>query len=841
MNTQNLSLELQQYSQWVLWRRELRDGKETKIPYRADGKGMASTTDAATWASFVDVTHAYAAGGYDGIGFVFTSNDPFTGIDIDHCRDPQTGTIGTWAQTIIDSLNSYSEITPSDTGVHIIVKGKLPPGGNRKGNIEMYDARRYFTITGNHLDRTPNTIEDKQQKLNDLHAMIFLKAAPGPTHAGGNGRHPVDLGDVALIQKAMTATNGAAFTSLWQGDTSAHGGDDSAADMALCNHLAFWTGNDPARIDTLFRQSGLYREKWERADYRALTIERAIENTSETYKQIPITNTVKYELPDFHLTDAGNAEYLIYLYGGKLRYDHRRSRWLEWGSHYWREDSDNQIMRLALNATRRRYREAVNIADLELREKVAKWAIGSEQRARLEAMIAIAKALKPIADSGESWDSNGWLFCVTNGVIDLKTGLLRDGKQEDMITRQAPVAYNPKAKAPLWQVFLGRITDGDTKLQSYLRRAVGYSLTGDNKNQVFFLAYGLGNNGKSTFLNTIRKVMGEYSHKLDVDDIMLKDKRAGGGAKEGLADLQGKRFVLASEIQDGKHLDVGLIKDMTGGETIRARRLYEHEVEYQPTHKLWLMGNKKPVITETTVAIWRRVKLIPFTVAIPDKEIDLDYPLKLEAELPGILNWAIEGCLEWQQYGLREPDTVTTATATYRHDSDILGDFIDDCCQLEATATVTKSEFKEAYEAWCKDNSSEPITQRTFKDRLIEKGIGEGRSGKARLWRGIRLKIDSDDIISDNNDKSDKTADNSSYKMTTVTDSAAKPPHVIEKSNTLQKNLSLLSFTHETEKVLSQDFAELPDCPDCGRNEWAYSPDGELLCPCGKSFKGGEQ
>jgi putative DNA primase/helicase len=227
--------------------------------------------------------------------------------------------------------------------------------------------------------------------------------------------------------------------------------------------------------------------------------------------------------------------------------------------------------------------------------------------------------------------------------------------------------------------------------------------------------------------------------------LWLKTKKMGGGPKESIANLKGKRYVVGSELQDGRRLDVSLVKDMTGGETIKARRLYEHDIEFPSTHKLWLFGNHKPVITDTTLSIWRRVKLIPFTVTIPDNEIDLDLPSKLEAELPGILAWAVTGCLDWQRYGLKEPDVVMTATAGYRHEQDILGDFIDDCCWLESGALIPKAELKDTYQAWCQQNSVEPVSQRTFRVRLIEKGITEYKgSGGQRLWRGIRQKTEQD-------------------------------------------------------------------------------------------------
>lgn len=246
--TSQAPAELTEYPQWVCWRREERDGKQTKIPYRADGRGMASTTDSKTWASYQAACDTYSKGGFDGIGFVFTATCPFTGIDLDHCRNPETGELEKWASDIVASLNSYSEITPSNSGIHIIVKGKLPPGGNRKGPLEFYDHARYFTITGAHLEGTPDTIEDRQRELNDLHAKTFPKAAPA-SKPGGNGSHPIDLADNELISKAMIAANGAAFTALWNGDTSDHGGDDIGLQVMDNTLLAYPGSGQPNLTD----------------------------------------------------------------------------------------------------------------------------------------------------------------------------------------------------------------------------------------------------------------------------------------------------------------------------------------------------------------------------------------------------------------------------------------------------------------------------------------------------------------------------------------------------------------------------------------------------------------
>jgi len=281
----NLPTELKRLPQWVLWRYEKREGKLTKSPFDCNGD-YASSTDAETWADYDTVRKAYSTGSFDGIGFVVTPTDKYCGVDLDHCRNSETGEITQTARDIITRLNSYTEITPSLTGIRIWIKAKLPQNNNarkRKTGIEIYDQERFFTVTGNHLDGTPNTIQERQKELNLLHAELF---PPEPKENKGNGhRAPTDLADTELLSKAMAARNGDKFRQLWEGDTSAYGGDDSAADLALCSMLAFWTENNESRIDSLFRQSRLYREKWDRQDYRERTIKAAINGNHETYKK----------------------------------------------------------------------------------------------------------------------------------------------------------------------------------------------------------------------------------------------------------------------------------------------------------------------------------------------------------------------------------------------------------------------------------------------------------------------------------------------------------------------------------------------------------------------------
>ncbi|GAH54756.1 unnamed protein product, partial [marine sediment metagenome] len=254
VRTECIPLELRRLPQWVVWRWERREGgKVTKPPCQTNG-AKAKTNSPRTWTSFERAVRALRAGGFDGIGFVLTREDPYVAWDLDHCRNPETGQLKGWAKALLEELHSYTEVTPSDTGLRVIVRAALPPGGRKKGHIEVYGSRRYITVTGRHLAGTPRTIEDRHSETRALHARIFgSQRTPKPS---------VEPDDDQLIARAQSAANGARFLSLWNGDTSAYT-SHSEADLALCGMLAFWTRGDRERVDRLFRRSQLCRRKWD--------------------------------------------------------------------------------------------------------------------------------------------------------------------------------------------------------------------------------------------------------------------------------------------------------------------------------------------------------------------------------------------------------------------------------------------------------------------------------------------------------------------------------------------------------------------------------------------------
>jgi hypothetical protein len=271
--------------QWLCWRSEERDGKPTKIPYSPLTGQRASSTTPETWAGYQEAVRACKEHGYGGVGFVFTPEDDLCGVDLDGCLDPETGEIESWAQEVIEELDSYAEISPSGTGVHILVRGELPEGRNRKGRFEAYDRGRYFTVTGKHLSGTPRSIESRQEELRGIVRRVFGEPSTNGHGASVTAPEPADngLSDNEVVRKALSASNGERFTRLWAGDTTGYG-SHSEADLALCGMLAFWTGGDAARIDSLFRQSRLYRKKWDRDDYRNRTVAEALNGKTEFYE-----------------------------------------------------------------------------------------------------------------------------------------------------------------------------------------------------------------------------------------------------------------------------------------------------------------------------------------------------------------------------------------------------------------------------------------------------------------------------------------------------------------------------------------------------------------------------
>ena len=440
-------------------------------------------------------------------------------------------------------------------------------------------------------------------------------------------------------------------------------------------------------------------------------------------------------------TDAGNAELFAELNSLSLRYDHRRKKWLCWGGHTWSLDSNGLIIRRARDAARRRLQDAESIEDTEKHRKEVAWALESEQTYAVKACLAQAIANESLADSGEGWDSDPFLIAVLNGVVDLRTGKLRPGNPRDRITMRSPVAFDPSATCPRWGRFLREVFNHDEDLVAYIQLAVGYCLTGDTSEQCLFLAHGDGSNGKSTFLNAIGYLLGDYSHNLPFSSFEIKSRSS---IPNDVAGLVGKRFVTSVETGEAQRLNESRVKALTGGDPITARFLHGEFFTFHPAAKFWLAFNHKPQVRDDSFGFWRRIHFIPFNQTFEGASKDRQLEHKLRNEAPGILNWAIQGCLDWRTKGLHIPEAVTRATKEYQEESNILVEFFDDCCLLEPEAWASSSDLFRAYFDWAKKRGEKfPIERTAFGSRLAKiEGLHAKKSGKegTRGWAGIRVK-----------------------------------------------------------------------------------------------------
>jgi putative DNA primase/helicase len=387
------------------------------------------------------------------------------------------------------------------------------------------------------------------------------------------------------------------------------------------------------------------------------------------------------------------------------------------------------------------YLEVAGVTSEDARKDIAKWAMVSESEPRLRAMLALAQSEPGMAVTPDELDQDPMLLACQNGTLDLRTGTLRAAQREDLITRCVPVAFDPAATCPTFDAFLERIFAGNARVIDFLRRAIGYSLTGDTTEQCLFLLHGGGRNGKSTLLTAAVTMLGEYAMSTRSETFMLKK---GDQIPNDIAQLKGARLVIAVEAEAGHRIAESLIKTATGGDRLTARFLHGEYFGFTPTFKIFIAANHKPTIKGTDRAIWSRIKLVPFSVTIPDDQQDRHLANKLQAEWPGILAWAVRGCLTWQQAGLGEPEEVRAATAAYRDEMDVLGGFLRDDCMLEAGARVTAGALYQVYEKWCHGNHEKPLSKRAVGLRLFERGFDKAKVDGERGWQGLRLRTATD-------------------------------------------------------------------------------------------------
>ncbi len=488
-----------------------------------------------------------------------------------------------------------------------------------------------------------------------------------------------------------------------------------------------------------FKRSGISKENAKETLYRE-NIERC--NPPKTNEEVDKLIEGIFNLSDKNPlltsphTDLGNAERIVYFTDGKLKFASKIGKWFWYDGKRFSEDDGTLTIQSAKAMVRHSQELAADIPDNSIKTKLMEHLKKSESRAKIQSFIALAQSESSV--SLEMFDSNPILFNVMNGTIDLRDGTLKPHSKENLISKISNIRFEPSATCPRFSKFLEEVFNKDIELIRYFQRVVGYSMTGLTSEQCLFIFSGSGSNGKSTLITILKLLFGEYCRASDISTFTFRKSEQ---IRNDLARLYDARCVTSVEVQEGKYLDESIIKQVTGGDVVASRFLFKEYFEYVPKWKLFLAVNHLPHITGTDKGIWRRLKVIPFDVSFENQNKDVGLLKKLEMEISGILNWAIEGCIMWQREGLQEPQKITDALESYRSEEDTIGTYIEENLEIRADFVELASDLYAAYAEKQKSCGQRPISSKQFGHKLKIKGFKKTRNGKGRVqYLGLRLR-----------------------------------------------------------------------------------------------------
>lgn len=732
--------ELLELKQWVCWSGD-------KLPKNPMTGGNAMSNNPSTWGNYDMAVEAVKKFHFDGVGFMFAP--PYFGVDLDKCLDDTD-----FVDEFVEGLRSYNEISKSGNGIHIICKGSLPEGGRRRGRVEMYSEGRYFIMTGNQYNVKYSEIADCTERIKVLHSKYLPDLTPQTIRDAQFVR--LELADTDVIDKARACKTGRVFQLLYEGAWQGLFNSQSEADLALCGQLAFWCQKDEVQIDRIFRSSGLMRPKWDEKrgtnTYGQMTIAKAVATCAEVYTPqrggndtelaLSLFGKKKPKQKQYDRTDTGNAHRLFDRCNGEIRYSYARKKWYYWTGKVWALDDTGEVKKYTDLVLADMKAQAFEIEDEDEREKFLKFVNTCGNSNRKNAMVTETQHLEGIPVLPDQMDAYQEYLNVQNGIVNLRNGELMPHVPEFMMTKMCLAEYDVSNKRPeRWLKFLNEVCNGDQELIRYLQKCVGYSLTGSNREQCAFFLYGIGNNGKSTFMDTIADMLGGYAANAQPDTIMMKRDGSGGGPNSDIARLKSVRFVSTEEPSEGVRLNEGLVKQLTGGGKVTCRFLFGDEFEYEPEFKIWIATNHKPVIRGTDVGIWRRIRLIPFEVNIPKEKVDKNLKYKLREEMPQILHWAVEGVKLYAREGLDMPDCVRKATDEYKNEMDLLQAFTDSCIEIDYSVAqgIPANELYSAYVRWAEKNNEYVMTSRKFFAEIGKKLPEKKREARGIVYKQIRL------------------------------------------------------------------------------------------------------
>lgn len=766
-NYQNIPQELRNLKQWGLFELKWVEArkKNTKIPINPYDGSAGKSNDPNTWSDFDTAMRALNdVERADGLAFYFANG--YVGLDIDHidsnledwrAGDNDPNNLVNKFQDLTD--NTYMEVSQSGTGIHAIFKGKIPGKRRRKGNYEMYQTGRFFALTGNNIIPDPTIKSMSDDEMKTLYEFLFGKDNIVQLHSENDNITPVDLSVAEIIKRAEnSAKTGTRFTMFMKGGWEQFYASHSEADMAFANDLAFWTGRDFHKMDTIFRNSSLMREKFDEkhgaVTYGTSLLNKAINETQNIYNPesdsqdsessytFSFNEDKTKKIMPRSWDDQGRGLRMRDQFATVLKFNAVDKKWFFFNGSYWQEDIGNQRVELAAervaNSIKKEKPELSFSTKTDEDKAMNEWyKFQKDSRSHMAKMHMIDEFKKYVIVKHGEFDKEDMLLNTESGYVDLSSGELHDHDIDKKFSHQTVAEYSDNVDAPLWEKFLNQIFNNDEELIHYVQKAIGYSFTGSVDEQCLFILNGRGRNGKSVFSNVVSDVAGNYAKQMNVQTIVAK-KNQSGSANSDIARLEGARIVTSSELNEGDRFDESLVKQLTGGDKILARFLYGSEFEYKPKFKIWMATNHLPIIRGTDDGIWRRIKIIPFNIQIPKEKVDKKLEYKLKAEYTGILNWIVQGAIMWQQEGLEDPEAVTKVIETYRAEMDPLDAFLEECCTTGQNYSIKAREMYDAYHEWAKESEEYKMSMTKFGREMSKKLL---RVKKRDGWYYVGLKL----------------------------------------------------------------------------------------------------
>ena len=763
---ENLPADLREHGLFCVWKYQRKaNGDLTKVPYNPNNPRRKADSTNRTHFAPLETALKHSVN-FDGIGTGVFDNlferGNLVGVDIDHCID-ENGNLSAEAAEIIGILKyCYWEKSPSGHGLRGFGLTSKDFQYNtsqyyiKKGGLEIYAAgatSRFLTLTGN-VVRPAERLEDVTHELLEV-MQKYMRRSAEKTNTNNQPGAAV-LPDDDVVRRVSNAANGEKFMRLWSGDISGYD-SSSNADLALCEILAFWCNRDPEQIERLFRQSALMRPKWDSrrgsSTYGRMTVEQAIRECKNVWK--PPADTL---MPK-QWSDVDQAKVFIQEYGHMVKFS-KATNWIVYDGSRWVENeldarklsqelTDRQLSeaRKMLSAARKKSDDAVEAGDPE-ETGATKKEIRKAEKCRSEVLkrrksssitATLAEAAPGCQIDVMELDADPYLLNTPGGTVDLRTGKIRPHDPEDYCTKITAVSPDDK-NADVWETFIDQITLGDKDLARYLQEIVGLSIIGTVKREELLIATGGGNNGKSTCFNTIHKVLGDYAGMLSAETLTVKSRK---NKSPEYAELRGKRFIIAAELEEGQLLDTATVKKLCSTDPIIAEKKFKDPFVFTPSHHVLLYTNHLPRVGSTDKGTWRRLVTIPFLAAFEEGKGQIkDYETYLFNHCAGaVLSWLIRGAQRAliQDFIIEIPQCVKDAIQEYKEASDWLSNFISEWCAVGPGRYATGRELHERYKEYCDHTGEFKRSPSAFSQALEAAGFKKKPTKRGNVYYGISI------------------------------------------------------------------------------------------------------